>query len=123
MYKPTGIIKCLPEKWLNEVGGETYLTRTFDRIAQDPNSWFYMSLAGKPRFEVLHCYLLINGYLRFRLNIAEYAKGGTLTFRDRPIPQTWSAKHWMILTAPVVKPKAPIRMKGFQGFRYTRSLF
>lgn len=121
--QPTGIIKCLPEKWFNEVGGEPYLERTFTRIATDERYWFYMSLAGKPKYDVLHCYLLINGFLRFRLNIAEYLPGGTMTFRDRPIPQDWTAKYWMILTAPVVKPEQPIKMIGFQGFRYTEGIF
>ncbi len=120
----SGIIKCLPKKWFNEVGGEKYLNRTFDeRIAKNPEWWFYMSLAGKPKYDVLHCYLLINGFLRFRLNIAEILPGGTMTFRDREVPQTWTAKYWMILTAPVIKPKIAIPMKGFQGFRYTEEIF
>jgi hypothetical protein len=118
-----GIIKCLPEKWYNDVGGEKYLTRTFGERANNPDWWFYMSMAGKPKYDVLHCYLLINGYLRFRLNIAEYLPGGTMIFRDRPIPQEWTARNWMILTPPIVSPPEPIRMKGFQGFRYTEKLF
>jgi hypothetical protein len=84
---------------------------------------FFMSLAGKPRYDVLHCYLLIAGLLRFRLNIAAIVEGGTMTFRDRPIPQTWTARYWMILTAPVAEPKERMLMRGFQGFRYTDELF
>ena len=119
----TGIIKCLPKKWYDEVGGEDYLNRTFKRISNNPDYWFQMSLGGKPKYEVLHFYLLINGLLRYRLNIAEIMPGGTVTFKDRKIPQTWTARYWAILTAPVVEPSEPIKMKGFQGFRYTDNLF
>lgn len=116
----TGIIKCLPEKWYNAVGGEGYLKETFDELIEKKGCYFQMSLAGIPKYEVLHCYLLINGFLRYRLNISEFRPGSTTVFRDRPIHQKWTAKYWMFLTAPVVKPSQPIPMKGFQGIRYTR---
>lgn len=116
----TGIIKCLPEKWYNEVGGEEYLAEVFDVLIQKKGGYFQMSLSGLPRFDVLHCYLLINGFLRYRLNIIEFRLGSTDVFRDRPVHQTWTAKHWVMLGAPVVKPESPIKMSGFQGIRYTR---
>ena len=120
-----GIIKCLPEKWYNEVGGEKYLTKTFDVNIGKKDWYFQMSLASKPKLihDILYCYIQINGYLRYRLNIADIRPGGTMVFNDRPVPQTWNAKYWLILTAPVVKPEKPIPFKGFQGFRYTGEIF
>lgn len=119
----TGIIKCLPKKWLDDVGGEKYLERTFHHSLLREDSWFYMSLAGKPKYDVGHFYLLINGFVRFRLNLAGIEPGGTLVFRDRPIPQTWTARYWAILTAPIAEPFERMPMRGFQGFRYTEHLF
>lgn len=119
----TGIIKCLPKKWLDDVGGEKYLDKVFRHNLPKGDWMFYMSLAGKPKYEILHCYLLINGLLRFRTNVAEILPGGTMVFRDRPIPQTWTAKYWAILTAPVIEPAQQMPMTGFQGFRYTEGLF
>lgn len=119
----TGLIKCLPKKWLDDVGGEKYLERVIRSGVGEKDWQFYMSLAGKPKYEVLHCYLLIAGYLRFRMNIAGIVEGGTMVFRDRPIPQTWTARYWMILTSPVVEPKERMPMRGFQGFRYTDEIF
>lgn len=119
----TGIIKVLPRRWYEEVGGEPYLRRTFGENIPHRGGLFFMSLPGKPKYDVLHFYLLINGLVRYRLNIAEILPGGTMTFRDRPVPQTWTAKYWAVLTAPVVEPAASMPMRGFQGFRYTEELF
>jgi hypothetical protein len=122
-FQPTGIIKCLPKKWYDEVGGEKYLEKTFRKNIQKRGWQFYQSMACIPKYDVLHCYLLINGFVRFRLNIVVIESGGTMLFRDRPVPQHWNAKYWMILSAPVVEPSEPMPMRGFQGFRYTDDLF
>ena len=122
-FQPAGIIKCLPKRWYDEVGGEKYLEKCFRQNIAKHDWIFYQSMGGKPRYDVLYCYLLINGLLRFRLNIVEILPGGTMTFRDRPIPQNWTARNWMILGSPVVEPAREMPMRGFQGFRYTQELF
>jgi hypothetical protein len=80
----------------------------------------YFSLTGKPRFDVLHFYLVVGGQVKARFNIAGYSDELTLDCWDG---KTRTAKCWAICTGPVSRPPEPIKMKGFQGFRYTEELW
>lgn len=80
----------------------------------------YFSLPGKPRFEVLHLYLVVRGQVRARMNIADYQTGLILECWDG---KTRKAKVTAICTGPVSRPPEPIKMKGFRGFRYTEGLW
>lgn len=121
--QPTGIIKCLPASWLKEKGGEAYLTRTFDENIAKRGGTFWMSFSTIPKLDVLHCYLLIAGRIRYRLNIVSREPGSTMRFTDQKPTKLWTAKHWVVLGAPVVKPPEEMPMRGFQGFRYTGGLW
>jgi hypothetical protein len=119
----TGIIKCLPQSWLDEKGGEEYLDRVFNKIVASGRGVFEISMPSKPKYDVLHFYLVIAGMVRYRLNIEEVQEGGTRVFHDQQPAKQWTAKSWMVLGAPVVRPLEPMTMKGFRGFRYTEGLF
>ncbi|MEK6323588.1 MAG: hypothetical protein AABN33_18260 [Acidobacteriota bacterium] len=82
----------------------------------------YIALAQKPKVEVLHMYLLVGGRVIVRANIAGYANGNGLDIKcwDGSVRHP---KFWAVLTAPVSWPKEPVPMRGFQGFRYTESLW
>ncbi|MCI0564017.1 MAG: hypothetical protein MN733_36540 [Nitrososphaera sp.] len=80
----------------------------------------YIALPGKPKVEVLYLYLLINGIIHVRMNIAGYEDGYKAVCWDKSIMQP---KAWAVCTGPVVRPRREIHMKGFQGFRYTEELW
>ena len=125
--RPTGIIRTLPmdhtftgEKIIRRVLYRKLLT-SFKGINENPDERFWLlALPTIPRIEVLHCYLIFDGRIRWRLNVAGYEGPGT---KERLDGKTISARAWAILTAPVVKPPIQIAMKGFRGFRYTETLW
>jgi hypothetical protein len=114
--RPIGIIKTLPSStyWSNE------FEKDLMKLNNDPDAYWIFSINGKPKYEVLYFFILINGSIRFRGNIAGYKEiKKPITCFDGSIR---TSKLWVIITAPIVKLK-PIKMKGFQGFRYTEKLF
>jgi hypothetical protein len=80
----------------------------------------YIALQCKPRVEVLHMYLLVNGRVEVRLNIAGYLPGDERECWDEKIRKP---KYWAVCTGPVSRPPEPIKFRGFQGIRYTGDLW
>lgn len=80
----------------------------------------YIALQSIPKIEVLHIYLLVDGRIDVRLNIAGYLPGDERECWDETIR---TPKVWAICTAPVSRPPEPIKRRGFQGFRYTEDLW
>lgn len=80
----------------------------------------YIALQSVPKVEVLHMYLLIEGEIKVRLNIASYEPGDARECWDRTIRRP---KVWAVCTGPVSRPPEPMKMRGFQGFRYTGELW
>lgn len=92
--QPIGIIRTLPSLYGDKaVGAKRYR----------------MSL------QILYLYLIVEGKVDVRLNIAGYEPGDARECWDRTIRQP---KIWATCTGPVVRPKDPVLMRGFQGFRY-----
>lgn len=117
--QPTGIIRCLPTAFLEEAGGEKYLERVIDLM--NAGRWtYYVSLPAKPRVDVLHFYLCIGNRIRYRANIIDYDDAG---IRKVASGKKFSAKCWVNLGPPVVRPPREIEMRGFRGFRYTEGLW
>lgn len=114
--KPTGIIRTLPG---NEEGKANYLA-SLEGLKDGSVEAFYIALASKPKVEVLHLYLLIDGKISVRLNIADYEPGDSRRCWDG---ETRAPKFWAICTGPVSEPPEPIKRRGFQGFRYTGDLW
>lgn len=81
---------------------------------------FQWALSARPKIEVLYLYLVVGGVLRYRANIVGFAGAGGRRILNGG---EYTAREWVIVTGPVVKPPQPIEIKGFQGFRYSRELW
>jgi hypothetical protein len=119
--RPTGIIRTLPSLYEDRrnVGYRAY-NQSIAALERGEDSLIYIALAHIPKIEVLHMYLLIEGEIKVRLNIAGYEEGFAAECWDKTIRQP---KYWAVCTAPVSHPPEQIKRKGFQGFRYTEDLW
>jgi len=126
LNRPTGIIRTLPYSSASTAKAERRVAfrraigafRSMDRLGD--SEWIYIAMQAQPKAEVLHCYIVMDGAVRLRANIAGFEPGDSRECWDgserRP-------KYWMVLTAPVSFAPHKIKMKGFQGFRYTEALW
>ncbi len=123
LSRPTGIIVSIPRIFIEEVG-KPYVERAFEaHLSKYDGTVFYWKIANRPRFDVLHCYIVFKNLIRWRCNIAGFSQGGPMTFWGLHGERTVEARAWMILSAPVVRAPLEIPMRGFRGFRYTDSLW
>lgn len=116
----TGIIRTLPSLYGNASIGARRYKRSIGMLESGSLEAIYIALNAKPKIEVLHLYLLIEGQVQVRLNIAGYEEGEARKCWDDTIRKP---KYWAICTAPVSRPPEPFPMRGFQGFRYTEELW
>lgn len=118
--RPTGIIRTLPSLYGDaSVGARRYHQSVF-ALERGRIPAIYIALACVPRIEVLHIYLLVDGRIDVRLNIARYEDGEARRCWDESIRKP---KIWVECTAPVSRPPEPILRRGFQGIRYTDDLW
>lgn len=119
--RPTGIIRTLPSLYADKenVGHKRYLA-SIKALERNKIEAIYIALAQMPKVEVLHLYVVIEGHVQVRLNIAGYEDGDSRKCWDETIRKP---KYWAICTGPVSRPLEPIKMRGFQGFRYTEELW
>lgn len=131
--RPTGIIRTLPYYGSHCTGEElkARMKLAYDRMIRSFNlletgsrsiTQVYIALDKKPAQEVLNLYLLIEGKIIVRGNIAGYAAGNSLDIKcwdDTVRRPNW----WAVVTGPVSWPESPVKMRGFQGFRYTSDLW
>ena len=123
--RPTGIIRCLPSLAYGfgnasiERGAKRY-KQSLAMLERGSLSAIYIAIQSIPRIEVLHLYLLVEGEIKVRLNIAGYEPGDARECWDRTIRKP---KYWAICTAPVSRAPEPIKRRGFQGYRYTEELW
>ncbi len=119
--RPTGIIRPLPSLYQDaeNIGRKRYEAsiKGLERGLMDA---VYIALSQMPKVEVLHMYLLLDGEIKLRMNIAGYVKGDARECWDNTIRQP---KWWAVCSAPVSRPPEPIKRRGFQGFRYTEDLW
>lgn len=115
--RPTGIVRTLPSLYGDEsVGAKRYQKSIELMEAGRLEATIYIALQSVPKFDVIHMYLLIEGAVQVRLNIAGYEPGDARECWDRTIRKP---KFWAVCTGPVSRPPERIERKGFQGFRYT----
>ena len=119
--RPTGIIRTLPSLYQDaeNIGRRRY-EASIQGLERGLIPAVYIALSQMPQAEVLHMYLLIEGEIKVRLNIAGYEPGSTKECWDETIRQP---KYWAVCTGPVSRPEEPIKRRGFQGFRYTEDLW
>jgi hypothetical protein len=120
MLRPTGIIRTLPSLYGNASVGAKRFQRSIALLESGKIPSIGIALQCIPRHEVLHMYLLVEGEIRVRLNIADYQPGDARECWDRSIRKP---KYWAICTGPVSKPPESMPWKGFQGIRYTEDLW
>lgn len=116
--RPTGIIRTLPNLYASKdnVAYDRMLA-SFEALAAGQIPAIYIALAQKPKDDVLHIYILIEGKIICRMNIAGYEDGATSEVK------CWdnvsrTPKWWAVCTAPISFPPETILRRGFQGFRY-----
>lgn len=117
--RPTGIIRTLPSLEPGSVGRDRY-QRSIALLEAGHDLTIYIALQSIPKVEVLHLYLLVDGHVQVRLNLAGYEPGDSRKCWDNTIRQP---KVWAVCTGPVSRPPEPLKMRGFQGFRYTQELW
>lgn len=118
--RPTGIIRTLPSLYGDaSVGAKRYRT-SIEGLERGLIPAIYIALQCVPRLDVLHMYLLIDGQIVVRLNIAGYEPGDARECWDETIRKP---KVWAQCTGPVSRPPEPVFRRGFQGIRYTTELW
>jgi len=117
--RPTGIIRTLPSLEPGHVGRQRY-EASIRMMERGHLQVIYIALSAIPKTEVLHMYLLVEGKIEVRLNIAGYEPGDARECWDKAIRKP---KVWAVCTGPVSRPEEPIKRRGFQGFRYTQDLW
>ncbi len=121
MTSPVGIIVTFSKKMIyDEIGKEKFIGQILTRLNENREAYWMHTMHIKPKHEVIYCYILYDGKIQMRANIAGFEKGYPVIFLNR---RTYTPNHWMILTAPVVVAPFDIPMKGFQGFRYCAEMF
>jgi hypothetical protein len=120
--RPTGIIRTLPSLEPGHVGRDRY-EASIKGMDRGEVEMIYIALPALPKTDVLHMYLLVEGKVEVRLNIAEYVKGGDALRLKCWDGVTRTSKFWAVCTGPVSRPPEPIARRGFQGFRYTGDLW
>lgn len=118
--RPTGIIRTLPSLYGDESVGARRYEQSIRQLEAGKLEAIYIALQCMPKIDVLHMYLLIDGEIRLRLNIAGYEPGESKKCWDETIRQP---KFWAACTGPVDRPPEPMLRRGFQGIRYTEDLW
>lgn len=128
--RPTGIIRTLPYFGAGdteEAGARRLaykrMMAAFRNAGRYENAFVRVAFSQKPTTEVLHCYILVGGRVRLRANISHWVSGQGEKIHFFDDHDLSSAKFWAILTGPISYPPEQIKMRGFQGFRYTEELW
>lgn len=92
-----------------------------ERLNRFDSAHVVIGMSQKPKIEVLYFYILAEGRIVGRAHIASYEE-------NMPEVHCWDNstrvhKFWALLTAPYEPAPELIRMRGFQGFRYTQDLW
>lgn len=118
--RPTGIIRTLPSLYGDASKGARRYKKSIAWLERGMIGQIYIALQCIPKQEVLHIYLLVDGRVDVRLNIADYLPGDERECWDQTIRKP---KYWAVCTGPVSRPPEPLKMRGFQGIRYTDDLW
>lgn len=130
--RPTGIIRTLPSLYgqraafgasINSrdesIGAKRYRA-AIKELEKNDEAVIAIALQCMPKIEVLHMYLIVDGEITVRLNIAGYEPGDARECWDRTIRKP---KVWAVCTGPVSRPPVQMLRRGFQGIRYTEELW
>src|SRR5262245_50537089 len=96
--RPTGIIRTLPSLGPDQVSRDNY-ERSMMALEKGRIETIYIALPAIPKIKVLHIYLLVEGKVEVRLNIADYVKGNALQLKCWD-GVTRAPKFWAVCTGP-----------------------
>lgn len=126
----TGVIRTLPYFGAGDTqeaqakrAAYRRMMEAFTRIENGADECVRIAFSQRPTLTVLHYYILVEGKIRVRANIASWEAGTGEQVDSWDGHDLSDAKWWAILTSPVSYPPEPITRKGFQGFRYTETLW
>lgn len=117
---PIGILLTMPVAFFEDRGWSVEdFEKYYERFMRNEEHIWNYRKKTLPVHDVLYCYLVFGGCVKFRSNIVGYERNVAKTFYDDPDlkPRNFSPSNWIILNG-VARPPHPIPMKGFQGFRY-----
>lgn len=89
-------------------------------LTLSPTHHWLCPMANRPKKEPQWCYIVALGRLRYRAKVLGFEIGGEREFASG---LSGDARHWLVLSGPVIKAPHRIIQSGFQGFRYTEFLF
>ncbi len=119
MERPDGIILTISQAMLKEKGLRNWL-RNFHE-AMEKEDWTYWFRTGnRPKHDVMYVYLCIGGYIRFRINFVSSHGAGKMEFGNG---EKLYGNAWICTCGPLTRAPRRIPRKGFQGFRYTQTIF
>lgn len=118
--RPTGIIRTLPTLYGNASEAKRKFEQSLTLVESGKLSHFFVTMQAIPKIDVLHLYILVEGFIRVRANIAGYEPCGELRCWDGTVR---SSKYVAVCSAPISYPPEPIKRRGFQGFRYCEELW
>ena len=122
--KPDGIIVTMPEAFFKEYDQNRFELEMKAMNEPDSEMIWYRVMKNLPTIEVLYCYLVYNGKVMWRTNIAGVERNVTKSFpRPKGGIRTFENANMLMLCGPTLKAPGDFPMKGFQGFRYTQQLF
>lgn len=107
--RATGIMRTLPSLYGDASVGARRYQKSIRWLEKGMLSQIYIALQCIPKIEVLHIYLIVNGQVDVRLNIAGYLPGDERECWDQQIRRP---KYWAICTGPVSRPPAPLKKRG-----------
>ena len=123
---PDGIMLTLPTAFFEDRGMNIdQFKKVFERHMAQEESWWNFKLTNLPKHDVAYVYLVFDKHVQYRCQLVMYERGATKAFadsHDRKV-RTFENCNWVLFTGPVVKPPHEWPQKGFQGFRYTTTLF
>lgn len=120
----TNILITVPKRFFNEYPGGLKAFETFiENMNADNMAVWYNTISNIPKASVQYCYSVYRGKVQYRLNVMEFQRNRSISFAEKGKRRDFPNKNWVLLTAPVIKARIDIPMKGFQGFRYTEQLF
>jgi hypothetical protein len=123
---PEGIMLTLPIAFFEDRGMTIdEFKEYFEQFMSDEESYWNFKLKNLPLHDVVYVYLVFDKHVQYRVNFMQYERNRSKSFEDaidgkiREFPN----QNLVLFTGPVVKPPHEWPQKGFQGFRYTTTLF
>ncbi len=121
--KPDAIIVAMPARFFQEYTMEKFLQDMHNMNTVDNFVW-YRIMKNLPKIQTLYCYWIIDGKIKYRMEIAKLVRNQTMRFaRPKGGIRTFENANYIELVGPVIEAPYDIPMRGFQGFRYTELIF